>query len=125
MAERAGKLYAVLPAEQRDAFYQLVLHPAKASALVAEMNITAGRNQLFARQGRASTNALAARVRELFRQDRAMSDTYNHELAGGKWDHLMDQTHLGQFSWEPPVVDAMPAVTEVMPADHCQLRGFH
>jgi hypothetical protein len=84
------------------------------------MNIEAGRNLLFAKQGRASTNALATRVRELFRQDRAMSDYYNHELAGGKWNHLMDQTHLGQFSWEPPIVDVMPAVSEVLPADNAQ-----
>ena len=114
---RAEKLYAVLPAEQRDAFYQLVLHPAKASAIVAEMNIEAGRNQLYAKQGRASTNAVAARVRELFREDRALTNYYNHSLAGGKWNHLMDQTHIGQQTWEPPVVDVMPAVSEVLPDD--------
>ncbi|HLP07988.1 MAG TPA: glycosyl hydrolase 115 family protein [Opitutaceae bacterium] len=112
---RAEQLQRVLPAEQRDAFFQLVLHPAKASALVAQMNIAAGRNRLYAKQGRAGTNAEAERVRELFRQDRALSDYYNRELAGGKWNHLMDQTHLGQFDWEPPVVDAMPAVAEVLP----------
>jgi len=31
---KAEKLYALLPAEQRDAFFQLVLHPTKASAIV-------------------------------------------------------------------------------------------
>lgn len=118
VVERAEKLYAALPADQRDAFYQLVLHPAKASALVTEMNITAGRNLLFAKQGRASTNALAAQVRDLFRQDRAMSDYYNHELNAGKWNHLMDQTHLGQFSWEPPITDVMPAVSEILLGDN-------
>lgn len=111
---KAERLYAVLPPEQRDAFYQLVLHPAKASAIVAEMNIWAGRNQLYGKQGRASTNAAAERVRELFRQDRALTNDYNHELAGGKWDHLMDQSHLGMHTWEPPVVDLMPAVSEVL-----------
>lgn len=121
VAGRAERLQAALPPEQRDAFYQLVLHPAKASALVAEMNILAGRNRLYAQQGRASTNLLAARVRELFRQDRAMSAYYNRELAGGKWEHLMDQTHLGQSSWEPPVVDAIPPLAEVMPADERRL----
>jgi len=94
-----------------------VLHPAKASALVAEMNIAAGRNRYFARQGRASTNAEASRTRELFKQDQAMSDYYNKQLAGGKWSHLMDQPHLGQFTWEPPRINSMPAVSEVLPAD--------
>ncbi|MFT3829876.1 MAG: glycosyl hydrolase 115 family protein [Opitutaceae bacterium] len=115
VVEHAEQLHRTLPAELRDAFFQLVLHPAKASALVAEMNIAAGRNRLYAKQGRAGTNAEAERVRELFRQDRALSDYYNHDLAGGKWNHLMDQAHLGQFDWEPPVVDVMPAVAEVLP----------
>lgn len=121
VGERAEKLYAVLPPEQRDAFFQLVLHPAKASAIVAAMNIAAGRNHLFAKQGRASTNVAAERVRELFRQDRELTDAYNHKLAGGKWNHLMDQTHLGQFDWEPPVVDLVPPLVEVAPANEARL----
>jgi hypothetical protein len=115
VAARAEALNRELPPEQRDAFYELVLHPAKASAIVNEMNIAAGRNQLYARQGRASTAALADRVRQLFRMDREMSDYYNHQLAGGKWNHLMDQTHLGEYEWEPPVADMMPAVSEINP----------
>lgn len=118
LVARAERLHALLPPGQRDAFYQLVLHPVKASAVVAGMNIAAGRNHLFAQQGRASTNAMATRTRELFREDQALSDTYNHQLAGGKWNHLMDQPHLGQVTWQPPRVNAMPAVAEVLPADN-------
>jgi hypothetical protein len=117
VTEEAERLYSLLPQEQRDAFYQLVLHPTKASGIVAQMNIAAGRNRLFARQGRASANKEADRVRALFKEDQALSDYYNHELAGGKWNHLMDQTHLGQFSWEPPRVNAMPPLSELTPAD--------
>jgi hypothetical protein len=117
VAERADALYATLPADQRNAFYQLVLHPAKASAIVAEMNLAAGRNRTFALQGRASTNREAEHTRALFRQDQAMSDFYNHQLNGGKWNHLMDQTHLGQFTWQPPRVNSMPAVSEVLATD--------
>jgi len=118
LVSRAEVIYAQLPLEYREAFFQLVLHPAKASAIVAEMNIAAGRNRLFAKQGRASTNVEAQRVRELFRADQALSDEYNHRLANGKWNHLMDQTHLGQFTWEPPRVNSMPAVSEVLLADN-------
>ena len=114
VVDKAEKIYAALPVEQRDAFFQLVLHPAKAAATVVQMNIWAGRNQLFAKQGRASTNAAADRVRELFRQDRALTNTYNRVLAGGKWNHLMDQSHIGMHTWEPPVVDVMPSVAEVL-----------
>lgn len=121
VVERAESLYSRIPAEQRDAFYQLVLHPAKASSLVVRMNILAGRNLVFAKQGRASTNAVAARVRQMFREDQEMSEFYNRQLAGGKWNHLMDQAHLGQFTWEPPVVNVMPAVSEVLPQDESRI----
>ena len=62
VAERSEKVYNVLPIEHREAYYQLVLHPAKGSPVVARMNLAAGRNQLFAKQSRASTNLMAARV---------------------------------------------------------------
>ncbi|MDI7776677.1 glycosyl hydrolase 115 family protein [Asticcacaulis sp. EMRT-3] len=117
VVQRAEKLYADLPQAWHDAFYQLVLHPAKASAGVTLMNISAGRNQLYARQGRASTNAEAARTRLLFQQDQAMSDYYNHQLVQGKWNHMMDQTHLGEFTWQPPRVNMMPLVSEVLITD--------
>ena len=118
VAGRAEALYNIIPEAQKDAFYQLVLHPAKASAIVVQMQIAAGRNLLYARQGRLSTNTEANRVRELFKEDQALSDYYNTELADGKWNHLMDQTHLGQYDWQPPRVNSIPAVSEILPEDN-------
>jgi hypothetical protein len=110
---QAEKLYQVLPKEQRDAFYELALHPAKAGATLVDLYIAAGRNALFAQQLRASANSEAARVRELFKKDREIGEYYNHELAGGKWDHMMDQTHIGYTSWQSPRVNIMPKATEL------------
>src|SRR4030042_6404881 len=53
---RAEEIFVRLDPEKRDAFYQMVLFPAKASALVNELYITAGKNYLYAKQGRAGTN---------------------------------------------------------------------
>ncbi|HEX2586516.1 MAG TPA: glycosyl hydrolase 115 family protein, partial [Steroidobacteraceae bacterium] len=117
VVSKAEQLYKVLPAEQRDAFYQLVLHPAKASAIVTEMNIASGRSKFYAIQGRASSLVESKRTRELFKQDQALSDYYNHTLANGKWNHLMDQTHLGQVTWQPPRINVMPPVSETLPQD--------
>ncbi len=117
----AEKIYASLPQNTRDAFYELVLYPTKASALVAELYITAGKNNLYALQGRASTNDLAEKVRSLFRSDAELSAAYNHTLAHGKWDHMMDQTHLGYTSWNQPPVNVMPAVQEIQIADKADM----
>jgi Glycosyl hydrolase family 115/Gylcosyl hydrolase family 115 C-terminal domain/Glycosyl hydrolase family 67 N-terminus len=118
LVDKAEKIYNKIPQNQRDAYYQLVLHPAKASAQVVQMNIAAGRNQLYARQGRINQVSVQADcVRELFKRDRAMTDYYNKEMANGKWNHIMSQTHLGQFDWQPPRVDSMPLISEILPLE--------
>jgi hypothetical protein len=116
LVERAEQVNQQLPASKRDAFFELVLHPVKASAIVNELYITVGRNHLYAAQGRVTTNDLANEARTHFAEDAALSDEYNHKLANGKWDHMMDQTHLGYTFWNEPPLNAMPAVTEVQPA---------
>jgi hypothetical protein len=113
VAGRAEILYPALPKEQQDAFYQLVLYPAKACATVVDMYIAAGRNALFAKQGRASANAEAARVRELFQRDKELSDFYNTKLSRGKWCHMMDQTHIGYTGWQEPKANVMPDLKDL------------
>ncbi|MGB7847150.1 MAG: glycosyl hydrolase 115 family protein [Candidatus Acidiferrum sp.] len=113
ITNKAEEIYKKLPAEQKDAFYELVLYPTKASAVVNQLYITAGKNQLYASQSRARTNELATEARALFRSDAELSAYYNHTLAGGKWDHMMDQTHIGYTFWNEPPVNNMPEVTQI------------
>ena len=114
---RAQKLNDMLPKEQKDAYCQLVLHPTLACGNLVDMFIAAGRNILFAKQGRASANAEAAQVRALFKKDQGLSDYYNNVLASGKWKHMMDQPHIGYTSWAPPNRNIMPRVTELTLTD--------
>jgi endo-1,4-beta-D-glucanase Y len=114
LVAKAEEIYGKLPASARDAFYQLVLFPAKACAQVNELYITAGRNALYARQGRAATNDLAGDVEALFKADAALMDHYNHTLANGKWNHFMDQVHIGYTIWQDPPQNVMPQVTRII-----------
>lgn len=113
---KAEAIDSLLPAEYRDAFFQLVLYPTKASATVTEIYIAAGRNRLYAQQGRVSANAQAERVSELFQLDQKLTDQY-HRINGGKWNHMMAQTRLGYTSWRDPARNVMPRVTNVTPKD--------
>ena len=61
------------------------------------MYVAAGKNKLYAAQGRAGTNDWAKKVRDLFQADQELSDYYNKTLADGKWSHMMDQTHIGYY----------------------------
>jgi hypothetical protein len=117
LAARAEALADRLPSGARDAFFELVLYPVKACANLLDLYVTVGRNRLYAVQGRTSTNDLAERARALFREDARLSREYNETLAGGKWRHMMDQTHIGYTYWNQPVANALPGVQEIQPAD--------
>jgi hypothetical protein len=113
VVSRAEAIERELPAAARDAFFELVLHPAKSNAIVTAMYVAAEKNHLYAAQGRASANDMAARTRQLFQADADLSARFNHELAHGKWDHMMDQTHIGYTHWQEPPKNTMPRVTDL------------
>jgi hypothetical protein len=110
---KAEQISSALPEECRPAFYELVLHPIKACEIVNELYITAGKNHLYAEQGRAGANDLAAETRALFKADQDQSDYYNHTLLNGKWNHMMDQTHIGYTYWQQPPKNSMPKLKEI------------
>jgi hypothetical protein len=113
LARQAGSIGRLLPARYRDAYYQLVLYPVKACANLNELYVTVAKNRLYAAQGRAATNEMAERVRVLYAQDSILSHYYNKEMADGKWDHMMDQTHIGYTYWQQPPANKMPDVTTI------------
>ncbi len=110
VAAAADSLYATLPPEEKDAFYELVLFPAKAGAIVNEIYNAAGKNALYANQGRSSANDMAAETRRLFTADTALMGEFNRSLAGGKWNHFMDQPHLGYTGWQDPPENSLGAI---------------
>jgi hypothetical protein len=68
---------------------------------------------MYAAQGLAAANYMAAQVRALFQADADLSAYYNHTLLDGKWNHMMDQTHIGYTYWQEPPRNNMPAVKEI------------
>jgi len=118
LAEKAEQINNLLPVEMHDSFYHLVLFPVKASSIVNELYFTAGLNAMYARQGRAATNELAEKTEMLFIADTSLMGFYNRKFADGKWNHFMDQTHLGYKSWVDPRVnnlDALPRFRIAVP----------
>lgn len=116
LAKEAEAINEKLPIDQRAAYFELALYPAQACANLTELYIAAARNMLYAAQGRVSANAQAQRVRALYAQDQALSDEYN-KLLGGKWNHMMDQTHIGYASWQDPKTNVMPELKEITPKE--------
>ncbi|MCX6221419.1 MAG: glycosyl hydrolase 115 family protein [Bacteroidia bacterium] len=114
LAEKAQSLYEKMPDNYKDAFFELVLHPVTACANLNDMYVTVGKNRLYAAQGRAATNELSQEAKKLYRNDSIISDRYNHKIANGKWNHMMDQTHIGYTYWQQPIKNSMPKVETIL-----------
>jgi hypothetical protein len=110
---KAKKVYRELPLSYRSAFYQLVFYPVAACANLNDLDVTVAKNRLYAKQGRAITNELADSARAMFLKDSLLSRYYNKKLENGKWDHFMDQTHIGYTYWQQPRYNHMPEVKRI------------
>jgi hypothetical protein len=113
LAKEAEQLGKSLPTDARDAYFQLVQWPVEACANLNELYLVVAENRLYAKQGRAETNELADRAKELFERDAELSRQYNKDLASGKWSHMADQTHIGYTMWQQPEKNVMPKVETI------------
>ncbi len=109
----ALKLYYLMPGDRRDAFDQLVLYPIQACANLYDMYYAVAMNKELASQNDVRANAYADRARQCFERDSLLSYHYNKVMSGGKWNHMMDQIHIGYTSWQEPRRSRMPQVTLV------------
>lgn len=107
---KAGKINNQLPPEYRDAYFQLILHPVKACANLNQMYLNVALNN---RQYRIfknhRVNLFAERARDAYINDSLITLEY-HRLNNGKWNHMMDQTHIGYTYWQQPPKQKMPEI---------------
>ena len=96
---RALRLYEKIPTEARDFYSQLILFPVQAMANLYDMYYAQAMNQYLAASKNPDANLWAERVRETFRRDSLLCAAYNTDIAGGKWNGMMIQKHIGYRSW--------------------------
>jgi Glycosyl hydrolase family 115/Gylcosyl hydrolase family 115 C-terminal domain len=113
LAKQAQSINDKLPEIYKDAYYQIVLFPVLASANLNELYVSAAKNDLYAKQGRISTNDYAAKVKALFDKDIELTNYYHKEMANGKWNHMMSQTHIGYRNWQQPNNNTIPKTTTI------------
>jgi hypothetical protein len=96
---RALRLFLELPVEYHDVYRQLLLFPVQAMANLYDMYYAQAMNLHLAKQNNPDANRWAKRVRECFVRDSLLCLSYNKDIAGGKWDGMMTQKHIGYTSW--------------------------
>lgn len=101
-----------LPAEYKDAYFQLVLHPVKACANLNELYYNVALNKNAYNNKWMEANGYADKVKQLYINDSLITLEY-HQLNNGKWNQMMSQTHIGYTYWQQPARQRMPEVKYV------------
>lgn len=110
----ALRLLTELPAGHRDAYHQLILFPIQAMANLHDMYYALAQNRSYSAAGDPRANEAAGRVKRCFERDAELCRYYNKELAGGKWDGMMTQKHIGYTSWNDDfAADTLPPTDTV------------
>jgi hypothetical protein len=115
LLQQAEKVNQSLPSEYKDAFFELVLHPVKAFENLHQLYYAVAMNKWYASQKNILANQWAEKAKQFYINDSLLSIQYNKEIAGGKWSHMMDQTHIGYRMWQEPRRNSMPAITYINP----------
>lgn len=107
----AWRQYNELPKAYCDAYMQFILFPLQVMTNLYEMYFAQAMNhQLFAK-GLPEANGWADEVKRCFERDATLMRFYNKEVAGGKWDGMMHQKHIGYTSWNDDFpADTLPEV---------------
>ena len=95
----ALRQYLTLKPEYRDAYQQLILFPVQAMSNLYQMYYAVAMNRYLAQKNLPEANEWAQRAREAFRRDSLLCASYNQDIAGGKWNGMMIQKHIGYRSW--------------------------
>ena len=109
---QADRLYLQLPKEDKDAFFQLVLHPVKALANLHHLYAAVAKNRYYTKKDDPAANRAADAAKNYYQQDSLITNEY-HTIANGKWKHMMSQTHIGYTYWQQPEANKMPDVKYV------------
>ena len=127
----ALRQYNSLPAAYHDAYRQIILFPIELMSNLHQMYFAQAQNHALYKQGNPKANVWADECERLFKRDSVICDYYNHKMAGGKWNGMMTQKHIGYKIWnddfekdtcpelfrvsasEPPVIAEHNGVVEI------------
>ena len=117
LEREALRLLPEIPAAAVDAYRQSVLFPVQAMANLYDMYYAQAMNLHLASAGLPDANLWAERVKDCFRRDSLLCHDYNKVMAGGKWDGMMTQKHIGYRSWNDDFRHDMLPRTATVPVD--------
>lgn len=108
LQSKARQVMQMVPQEAQDTYFQLVYYPIAAASAMNKKWLYAYKSRAYARQGRAVANALSDSAFAAFEEIKRLSHQFNHEVADGKWEHMVDYSpsyKKGSLVFWEPITD--------------------
>lgn len=90
LADEATKLASKIPNRLRDAYFQLILYPVKGACFMNEKILFARESLRLAALGDKQALWYSEKAKRAYDAIQQITKEYNEEIAGGKWDGMMN-----------------------------------
>jgi hypothetical protein len=114
LVARATAVDAELGEAYKAPFFENVYMLCLMQANLNKMYMAAARSNQYAIQARTSANIYAWQAIHAFHQDANLTQMF-HSMLDGKWDHMLDQTHINFLMHHEPLRDTLPPISMVQP----------
>lgn len=105
LASKVDKVSAQIPPRLKDAFFELVEYPVKGAYYMNLKTFRARQSMDLAAAGKGDMALnYAEQAKDAYRMIGEMTEKYNKEIAGGKWDGIMDYKPRSQKQFDMPLV---------------------
>jgi len=101
--EKVGEL---IPQRLKDAYFQLITYPVAAARSMNEKIFYAAISLRLARNGDPRATAFAEKTQAAYANIITLGKKYNREIAGGKWNGMMDDHPRGRAIFNMPDLNA-------------------
>lgn len=106
--DRSGEIFREIDNIKKDAYYQLIHFPIKASSEMNKKLLYAQKARLYAKHNLPVANEYAEKSRDAYRTILDEVKYYNNTLSNGKWNRMM-----WHRAWGAPVYNEAPLPDEV------------
>ena len=114
----------MLEDKYKDTYKQIILHPVRAMANLYDMYYAVAMNHKLAIEKDMRANYWADYADSCFNRDAAYTNDYNLNVSERKWNHLMDQTHIGYKSWDEPKGGNIKPIVYRLKPEEIKIGGY-
>ena len=123
LADRVAAIKGSIRSDLQDAFFQLIEYPVRGAYLMNVKHLRAKQSFVEASAGRRTTALqYAADATSAYNEIQTLTNKYNKQIAGGKWNGIMSAAPRGLATFGRP---AVATAADVNPIESNLFEGAH